>query len=99
MSSCRGGWSTKWPARSLTPLDKPSATPSMTPSAPATRASYGRGHLGTAENEFCALLHECNAQEGKNLSPASAERIRSCALAVAQALGIPEPCTTGSTLL
>ena len=47
----------------------------------------------TAGNILCALLNEVDAQDGKHVSNASAEAIRSCVKSFALANGIPlEPC-------
>jgi len=51
--------------------------------------AYGRGQVIAAGNVLCAVVSECNAQDGQHVEPASAEAIRACVRSVADALGIP----------
>ena len=47
-----------------------------------------RGRLLNAGNRLCALRHQVDAQDGKHLSPASADAIRTCLHELSEAEGL-----------
>jgi hypothetical protein len=47
-----------------------------------------RGRLLTAGNALCALTHQVDAQDGKHLSSASAEELRTCIAELSEAAGL-----------
>jgi hypothetical protein len=51
--------------------------------------AYGRGQVVVAGNVLCALVSQCDAQDGQHVEPASAAAIRTCVRSVGDALGIP----------
>jgi hypothetical protein len=65
---------------------------SLQSKADNARRQFEEGHLRTAGNILCALLHEVDGQEGKHITPPSAQEIRDCIHSLADALGIPLPC-------
>lgn len=65
---------------------------SLKSKADNARRQYDRGNLRASSNILCAFLHEVDAQDGKHISPASAQALRDCVESMAEALGIPLPC-------
>jgi hypothetical protein len=73
-------------------IDNEGVRKSLKAKANNARKQYNRGKLKTSGNVLCALLHETDAQDGKHITPESAQDIRDCVKSLAENLGIPLPC-------
>jgi hypothetical protein len=73
-------------------IDNEGVRNSLQAKANNARKQYNRGKLKTSGNVLCAILHETDAQDGKHITPESAQDIRDCVKSLAENLGIPLPC-------
>lgn len=77
-------------------IDSEGVRRSLRGKALAACRAFDRGQSIAAGNVLCAIIHECNAQDGKHIAAASADDIRACVRSVAAALDIPfERCGRG----
>jgi len=73
-------------------IDNQGVRNSLQAKANNARKQFEKGHLWTAGNVLCALLHEVEAQSGNHIDPASAQDIMACVSTLAANLGISLPC-------
>jgi hypothetical protein len=74
-------------------IDREGVRRSLRQKARSACAAWGRAQPDTSGNVLCALVHECDAQEGRHVAPGSATAIRDCAWSLADILALPmSPC-------
>jgi hypothetical protein len=73
-------------------IDNEGVRNSLQVKANNARKQYEKGKLKTSGNILCAILHETDAQDGKHITPESAQDIRDCVKSLAENHGIPLPC-------
>ena len=76
-------------------IDNEGVRNSLHAKANNARRQFYRRNLSASGNILCDLLHEVDAQDGKNIDLASAQQIRDYVTSLSEILGFRLPCASG----